>query len=140
MHNTPTCFNVGAFECVVFNDHQQEYNYDDLANNISAEELPQILTLHGIQGKQTIMDYNVLLIKTSTHNILIDAGIRDGALPTQLQAAGISPEDIDLIYLTHADSDHVEGLVDDLGSSPDVILELDCGTGCVKKKKKDDGT
>jgi len=116
MHTKPYRFTLGAFECLVFNDYQQEYSYDDLANNLSAEQLTQTLASQCIQGDQTTMDYNVLLVKTGEHIVLVDAGIRDGALPKQLQAAGIAPGDIDLIYLTHADSDHVSGLAAEKGN------------------------
>jgi glyoxylase-like metal-dependent hydrolase (beta-lactamase superfamily II) len=115
MHDKPNRFTLGAFECLVFNDYRQEYDYDTLANNLSAEQLAQVLASQGIQGTQTTMDYNVLLVKTGEHTILVDSGIRDGALPKQLQAAGIAPGDIDLIYLTHADSDHASGLADENG-------------------------
>jgi glyoxylase-like metal-dependent hydrolase (beta-lactamase superfamily II) len=115
MHNKPYRFTLGAFECLVFNDYRQEYDYDTLANNLSAEQLARTLASQGIQGDQTTLDYNVLLVKTGKHSILVDSGIRDGALPKQLQAAGIAPGDIDLIYLTHADGDHISGLADEKG-------------------------
>jgi glyoxylase-like metal-dependent hydrolase (beta-lactamase superfamily II) len=115
MHDKPYLFTLGAFECLVFNDYRQEYDYDTLANNLSAEQLARTLASQGIQGTQTTMDYNVLLVKTGEHTILVDAGIRDGVLPKQLLAAGIAPGDIDLIYLTHADGDHVSGLADEKG-------------------------
>jgi len=115
MHDKPFQFTLGAFKCLVFNDYQQEYGYDSLANNLSTEQLAQVLTSHGIEGDQTTMDYNVLLVITGEHTILVDAGIRGGELPKQLQAAGIAPGDIDLIYLTHADGDHVSGLADENG-------------------------
>jgi glyoxylase-like metal-dependent hydrolase (beta-lactamase superfamily II) len=116
MHDKPYRFTLGAFECLVFNDYRQEYSYDDLANNLSSEQLAQTLASQGIQGDQTMMDYNVLLIKTGALTILVDAGIRDGALPKQLRATGIAPGDIDLIYLTHADGDHASGLADEKGN------------------------
>jgi len=117
MHDKPHRFTLGAFECLVFNDYRQEYSYASLADNLSAERLAQTLAAQGLQGAQTTMDYNVLLVKTDAHTILVDAGIRDGALPKQLQAAGIAPDDIDLIYLTHADGDHASGLADEKGKS-----------------------
>ena len=115
MQNNPYRFALGAFECLVICDYQQEYSYDSLANNLSAKQLAQVLASPGIQGDQITLDYNVLLIKTGAHTILIDAGIRNGALPKQLMAAGIAPGDVDLIYLTHADGDHISGLADEKG-------------------------
>jgi glyoxylase-like metal-dependent hydrolase (beta-lactamase superfamily II) len=116
MYDKPYRFTLGTFEGMVFNDYRQEYDYHTLANNLSAEQLAQVLASQGYQGTQTTMDYNVLLVHTAEHNILVDAGIRDGALPKQMLAAGIAPGDIDLIYLTHADGDHVSGLADKDGT------------------------
>lgn len=111
----PFRFTLGAYRCLVFNDSQQDYAYHELADNLSAGELAQVLAAHGLMGSRTTMDYNVLLVDTGEHTVLVDAGDRGGALRTQLKAAGISPADIDLIYLTHADEDHIGGLVDDEG-------------------------
>jgi len=115
MQDKPYRFTLGLFNCLVFNDYQQEYMYQELAYNLSDKDLTRMLSSHGLQGHRTIMDYNVLLIDTGKQTVLVDAGIRGGTLKEQMQSVGIPPTEIDLIYLTHADSDHVGGLVDENG-------------------------
>lgn len=58
---------------------------------------------------------NVLLIETGQEKILIDAGLSseaNGLLVENLATINISPDEIDIILITHGDSDHIGGLVD----------------------------
>lgn len=69
---------------------------------------------------------DVLLVKTPEQNILIDTGIGNKlsskqlsifqvtspwSVITDLNELGLSPEDIDLVLLTHCDFDHAGGIV-----------------------------
>jgi glyoxylase-like metal-dependent hydrolase (beta-lactamase superfamily II) len=57
-------------------------------------------------------EVNVFLIRTPDKNILIDAGLgRD--LLNNLQLLGVTPEQIDIILLTHMHGDHIGGLLRD---------------------------
>jgi glyoxylase-like metal-dependent hydrolase (beta-lactamase superfamily II) len=55
------------------------------------------------------------LIKTKDRNVLVDAGLgpvtfppfRGGDLPANLAEAGVTPDDIDIIVLTHLHIDHI---------------------------------
>lgn len=72
------------------------------------------------------LDINLLLVKADGENILIDAGIGDALSERQkkmfgvekpsgldkgLSEAGIGPEDIHLVLLTHLHADHAGGVV-----------------------------
>ena len=56
------------------------------------------------------------LVRTGDVNVLIDAGLgpmelpgqaKGGKLPSELEKAGVKPEDIDLVVLTHLHFDHI---------------------------------
>jgi glyoxylase-like metal-dependent hydrolase (beta-lactamase superfamily II) len=59
--------------------------------------------------------FGCFLIKTAGKNVLVDAGLgpvtlppyRAGDLPKGLADAGVTPEDIDLVLLTHLHIDHI---------------------------------
>jgi glyoxylase-like metal-dependent hydrolase (beta-lactamase superfamily II) len=63
-------------------------------------------------------DVNAFLVQTGAQNYLVDtgAGAKLGPdfnyLPSNLQAVGLSPDDIDTVLLTHIHVDHTSGLVD----------------------------
>jgi glyoxylase-like metal-dependent hydrolase (beta-lactamase superfamily II) len=72
------------------------------------------------------LDLNLLLVKTGGENILIDAGMGDAlsekqkkiygiekpsALEKKLSDLDLTPEDIDLVILTHLHADHAGGVV-----------------------------
>jgi glyoxylase-like metal-dependent hydrolase (beta-lactamase superfamily II) len=61
------------------------------------------------------------LIRTKDHTILVDAGLgpvtfppfRGGDLPGALSAAGVAPDDVDLVCVTHLHVDHIGWLAQD---------------------------
>ena len=61
------------------------------------------------------------LVKTRGRNILVDAGLgpvtfppfRGGDLPSNLANAGVTPDDIDIVIITHLHVDHIGWLVRD---------------------------
>jgi len=116
-------FKVGTFQCIAVNDATESNPITDLAMNMNVpeEQLAQALAERGFSSTELIVAFNCLFIHTGEHRVLVDTGCGrgmdrlDGKLLQNLQAEGIKPQDIDRIFLTHADGDHIGGLMDTEG-------------------------
>ena len=53
---------------------------------------------------------NSILISNDDTNILIDAGVSASKICASLDEAGISPHEVDAIFVTHEHSDHISGI------------------------------
>lgn len=81
-----------------------------------------LLAEHGLEAGPLRTDTNIVLLEAGDRRILLDAGSGSGFQPTlgrlaaSLAAAGIAPETIDTVVLTHLHPDHAWGLLDASGA------------------------
>lgn len=68
-----------------------------------ANDLQVVMLASGSKG-------NVALITSSRQRFLVDVGISCRALTNRMKEIGVSPEELDGVFLTHEHSDHVKGL------------------------------
>lgn len=90
-----------------------------LLSNIDPADATQMQSRAGQRPPESI-HINCYLLRSTRHTVLIDAGAGGikqwgGLLLHNLALAGVSPEDIDTILLTHAHPDHVGGLLNAAG-------------------------
>ena len=113
-------FSVGNIQCTAINDGTFFYPPSWFFSNVPQEQLESILGDHNLSLTQVVSPYTCLVIKTGEHTVLVDTGA-DGLAPTtgdllkNLQAEGITPEDISTVVLTHAHPDHIGGVLDTSG-------------------------
>jgi len=75
-----------------------------------------------IEGNALRIPVNAFLINTGDRLILVDSGTADalgptmGRLPSALKEAGVSPDQIDAVLITHMHPDHLFGAVDGDGN------------------------
>lgn len=68
-----------------------------------ANDLQIVMLASGSKG-------NAALISSSRQRFLVDVGISCRELTKRMKALGMSPEELDGVFLTHEHSDHVKGL------------------------------
>ena len=116
---------VGEIECVVIHEGATTFAASDLAGrypNATEEMVMAALDAIGASKEQAESHLNCLYIQTGGTRILADTGFGEkrpapvGQAIPSLKAAGIQPEEIDIVYLTHFHGDHIIGLVTEDGS------------------------
>lgn len=116
-------FNLGNLALTVVSDGHILFDPKQpiLAPDIDENKVNEVLEEFFLPTGYVNIAMNVLVIKSSTRTILIDAGAgytmgeRSGWLLNNLEIAGIYHNEITDVILTHAHSDHIGGLVKEDG-------------------------
>ncbi len=88
-----------------------------LLNNASPAEVQRLLTRMFLGGQKVQTAVNAFLVNAGGKLILVDTGAAKAFGPTlgfigdNLKAAGHSPEQVDMVLLTHLHPDHAAGLL-----------------------------
>jgi len=123
-------FDVGSFECIAISDgtftypHPSQNVFINFFVNAPEERLKRVLRDHNLDPEhweEYVSPYNCLVISKGQRHVLVDTGAGSlapttGKLIPNLEAEGISPEDIDIVILTHGHPDHIGGIIDKEGN------------------------
>ena len=108
-------FNVGQFKCCAISDSSREAEITSIFTSVPEDKLLSAISDVGYPDKKFTSGYNVLFVDTGDKKVLIDAGLGTGTLIENMNSAGIPPEEIDLIAITHGDGDHIGGILNEAG-------------------------
>ena len=118
-------FKIGDLQATVISDGYGQIPVGPiLAMNASEAELAPVLEANFMQPVIQIQN-NVLVVDNGRERILIDTGFGERLGPSfgnfprleaNLRRAGITPESIDLIVMSHGHLDHIGGLVTKTGA------------------------
>jgi glyoxylase-like metal-dependent hydrolase (beta-lactamase superfamily II) len=134
MHMQYYHFRVGHFDCVAISDGSLNYSVESFFANAPREQVQAALHQHGLPTTQITTPYTCLFVNTGDHQVLIDTGAGNlsasasrifpdldhstsvtGRLPANMRAAGLEPEDVSVVIITHAHPDHIGGTLDESG-------------------------
>jgi glyoxylase-like metal-dependent hydrolase (beta-lactamase superfamily II) len=118
-------FNIGDFQATAISDGYGQIPIGPiLAMNAPEGELATVLKANFMQPVIQVTN-NMLVVDTGRERILVDTGFGEKlgpsfgsfpALQANLRRAGITPESIDLVVMSHAHLDHIGGLVTKSGA------------------------
>lgn len=116
-------FKVGSVECVAVNDGTMILNgvQPTFAAKAPKEALDAALDRAFHPRDRAMLEFNAIALKLGTAGggewVLIDCGYGEngapttGKIPANLKAAGIAPEAISAIFISHAHGDHINGVL-----------------------------
>lgn len=112
-------FNIGDFNATIVSDG--ELTFESCTSEFPeapVAEVSKLLDREFLPNAPLVLQENALVLDTGKRVILFDTGFGEvplfgtasGQLPKNLLKAGIKPEDIDTVILTHIHPDHAWGL------------------------------
>jgi glyoxylase-like metal-dependent hydrolase (beta-lactamase superfamily II) len=122
-------FDVGSYECIAISDGTFAYPrpsqnvFINFFVNAPKDRLRRVLGDHNLvpeRWEEYVSPYICLVISKGKERVLVDTGAGSfapttGRLIPNLEAEGISPEDIGTVILTHGHPDHIGGNIDSEG-------------------------
>ena len=112
-------FQLGEAILTVVSDGHLEIPADGLGVNADPDEVAAFLESYFLSTDVNYSHTNHLLIELGEAKVLVDVGSGNRFMPTagrlmaNLEAAGVSPEEITHVVITHAHPDHIWGIRDD---------------------------
>jgi glyoxylase-like metal-dependent hydrolase (beta-lactamase superfamily II) len=109
-------FKVGEAEITVLNDGFVARRAEGMVRNVALPEVETALRSSFIDPNALENPYNFAVVRTGGKTYVIDAGFADngpattGQAAANMRAAGIDPDAIDAVIVSHFHPDHINGI------------------------------
>jgi len=126
-------FKIGALQAWALRDGRMTIPNDNKALGVgrTPQEAAALLTAAGLPGDTISLSIQPLLIRDGDRIVLIDTGAggqmgTEGRLQASLAAAGVRPDQVTDILISHSHGDHVGGLVNAAGglAFPNAVIRM----------------
>jgi len=85
--------------------------------NVSAEEFSAVSAENFIPDDKNQFFFTPTVVRSGDDVILFDTGLNADGITAPLAAAGVAPEEVSIVVITHMHGDHIGGLTDDSGKA-----------------------
>jgi len=110
-------YNVGDIEVTsIYDGVWQNDGFDGIAAGVSGDDVKAALEKAGQTTDYIPIEFAFTVVKTGGKMILLDAGTGNQLAPTAglaakggLEAAGITPDKVDMVLISHMHPDHIDG-------------------------------
>ena len=111
-------FNMGDFEVstLLAGSRTVENPQSIFGLNVSPEEFAAVSEANFIPTTAAQFYFTPTVVKTGSDVVLFDTGLNPAGITAPLASAGISPEDVTVVVITHMHGDHIGGLSDEDGT------------------------
>ena len=111
-------FKIGEFSALALSDGYLDMPNDNKVFGVgrTPEDVAAVLSAAGVPTDQLHLDIHPLLVRTADKVLLFDTGAAGifgpttGKLPATLAEAGVDPQSVTDVFISHAHGDHVGGL------------------------------
>jgi glyoxylase-like metal-dependent hydrolase (beta-lactamase superfamily II) len=115
-------FRLGGLDVTALRDggYVSPNDGGDFGHDVGPAAVAKLLASAGAPADHVTLDVAALLVRAPGRVILIDTGMGPdvpGALVASLKLAGVAPDQVTDVLITHAHFDHVGGLIDAAGHS-----------------------
>ena len=83
--------------------------------NVSQTEFDTASSAANIPSDKAQFFFTPTVVNTGNELVLFDTGLNPGGITSALAAAGYSPDQIDVVVITHMHGDHIGGVADEAG-------------------------
>jgi len=112
-------YKVGDIEVIsIYDGVWQNDGFGGIAVDVSEDQVKSALSKAGLTNDYIPIEFALTVVKTGGKTIMLDAGTGGQLAPTAglatdgLEAAGITPDSIDTIMISHMHPDHIFGLME----------------------------
>jgi len=109
-------FKLGDFEVTALHDGEGARPLDaSFVKNAPLEAVQKTLADNYLPTDKIVISFTALLVNTGAKLVLIDTGFADNGGPTNgrvaaaMKAAGYTPDQVDVVLLSHFHGDHLQG-------------------------------
>lgn len=108
-------FVIGGFEVttILAGTTPREDPQGIFGMNVSAEEFAEVSAANFLSTEMSQFFFTPTVVNTGTELVLFDTGLNAAAITEALGGAGYTPDQIDIVVLTHMHGDHIGGLMTD---------------------------